>query len=75
MFSLVSAPFFIKYAALHIIKPSTSIAADPVYAVKKNVRSSQSAPTARKNSKQNLQSTFIAMLLPAPTGTVRNMGS
>ena len=47
--SSVSAPFFIKYDASHIIKPSTSVAADPVYAVNKNAWSLQSAPIRRSS--------------------------
>ena len=60
-------------AAVHIVTPPNSEAADPVYAVKRNALSLHKMPTAWKNLKQNLCATVTAVLFQAPAGPGRNI--
>jgi hypothetical protein len=62
-------------AALEVVTPPNNDAADPVYAVNKNVLSLYMSPTAIQNSKQNCWATITAVLLPDPAGPVRNISS
>jgi len=64
-----------RNAALQIVIPFMTIAADPVYAVNKNVLSVHIEPSAMEKSKQNRLATVTAVLFQAPAGPVRNINN
>ena len=64
-------PLAFNAAALWIVTPPNSDAAEPVVAVKKNVRSLHLIETTQQNSKQNRCATVMHVLLPAPAKPVR----